>query len=296
MSEAVRGNSNEITRAYFEHILIEMRHLDNAVPETQMEMFGKRADMPIMTAAFSHLKTSEMDGMVELAKGAAACNAINMAGMGDEEELERIVATGAATIKIIKPYAERQRIEEKIAHARRLGVLAVGIDIDHSFGRDGEYDNVFGNAMAPISSDELRGYVQFAELPFFIKGVLSVADAMKCLDAGVSGIIVSHHHGIIPYAVPPLMVLPDIVKAVDKRMKIIVDCGISDGSDAFKALALGADAVCVGRAMLPAMQTGGAAGAATYLRQVNTQLKAIMARTGCATLRDINPSILHFVR
>lgn len=291
--EINRGDSNEITRKYFDRWLIEMRHLDNVLPQTGIELFGRKLDTPIAMAAFSHLKTKEMDGMVELAKAAASCNALNMAGMGSEDELERIMATGATTIKIIKPYEDRKRIEEKIAHAKREGVLAVGIDIDHSFGRDGSYDNVFGDPMMPISTEELRHYVQIAELPFVIKGVLSVADAMKCLDAGVSAIIVSHHHGIIPYAVPPLMVLPEIARAVDKRMKIILDCGIADGSDTFKALALGADAVCVGRAILSSMQEGGAEGAAAYLKQMNAQLRGIMARTGFAAPSEIEASILH---
>ena len=288
-----RGNSNEITRAYFERWQIEMRHLDNRAPQTGFELFGYKADMPIMTAAFSHMKTPEMDGMVELAKGAYACNAINMAGMGEADELERIMDTGAATIKIIKPYADRSRIEQKIAHARSLGVLAVGIDIDHSFGHDGEYDNVFGNPMAPLTTEELRKYVEMAELPFVIKGVLSVQDAQKCLDVGVSAIVVSHHHGIIPYAVPPLKILPRIAEVVQGRMKIILDCGIADGSDTFKALALGADAVSMGRAIVPSLHKDRAKGVEEYLRGMNQQLRGIMARTGFAELKDFEPSVLH---
>lgn len=291
-----RGDSNEITRAYFERMLIEMRHLDNTLPQTQIELFGARTDMPILTAAFSHLKTPERDGMVELARGAFACNAINMAGMGDEDELHRIVATGAKTIKIIKPYADRNRIAAKIEHAKREGVIAVGIDIDHSFSRVGEYDNVFGDSMKPLTLGELEQYVKMADLPFVIKGVLSVTDAVKCLKAGVQGIVVSHHHGIIPYAAPPLMVLPRIAEAVRGKMKIIVDCGIADGSDAFKALALGADAVCVGRAILPSMQAEGAKGVEAYLRQMNAELKGIMARTGFSAPSLIDSSAIHFAR
>lgn len=291
--EMKRGDSNEITRAYFDRLLIEMRHLDNKLPDTRVEIFGRRADMPITTAAFSHMRTEKMDGMVELAKGAAACNAINMCGMGDEAELERILATGAPTIKIIKPYADRKRVEAKIDHARESGVIALGIDIDHSMSGEGEYDNVFGDPMAPLTLEELKRYVKRAKLPFVIKGVMSVTDARKCLEAGVSGIVVSHHHGIIPYCVPPLMALPDIAEVVKGRMRIFLDCGISDGSDAFKALALGADAVCVGRAIVPSLHAEGAEGVAAYLNRMNAQLKGIMARTGFARPAEIEPSILH---
>lgn len=290
-----RGDSNEITRAYFDRILIEMRHLDNKLPDTQTELLGCRVAMPIATAAFSHMKTAEMDGMVELARGAAACNAMNFVGMGSEDELERVIASGAATVKIVKPYAERECIERKIAHAHAAGAIAVGIDIDHAMGGDGAYDNVFGDPMRPITLEELKHYVKIAKLPFVVKGVMSTVDARKCLDAGVSAIIVSHHHGIIPYCVPPLMVLPEIAEIVNCRMQILLDCGIADGSDAFKALAYGADAVCVGRAIIPSLKEGAAAGVERYMSQMNGQLKGIMARTGFAKVNEIEPSVLHRV-
>ena len=150
--------------------------------------------------------------------------------------------------------------------------------------------------MMPLTLSELEQYVKMAGLPFVIKGVLSVTDAAKCLKAGVQGIVVSHHHGIIPYAASPLMVLPRIAEAVRGKMKIIVDCGIADGSDVFKALALGADAVCVGRAILPSMQAEGAKGVEAYLRQMNAELKGIMARTGFSTPSLIDSSAIHFAR
>lgn len=290
-----RGDSNEITRRYFDRILIEMRHLDNKLPNTQTELFGRKLDMPITTAAFSHMRTSEMDGMVELAKGAAACNAVNMVGMGDEHELERVIATGAATVKIIKPYADREKIESKIAHARAAGAIAVGIDIDHSMNSIGAYDSVFGNPMMPITLEELRYYVKIAQMPFVVKGIMSTLDARKCLDAGVSAIVISHHHGIIPYCVPPLKILPDIAEIANRRMHIFLDCGISDGSDAFKALALGADAVCVGRSIVSSLQAEAAAGVEKYMTQMNDQLRGIMARTGFAEVGEIEPSVLHRV-
>ena len=97
------------------------------------------------------------------------------------------------------------------------------------------------------TASQLKEYVAASKCPFIVKGVLSAQDAEKCVEAGVSGIVVSHHHGIMPYAVPPLMILPEIVKVTKHRIPVFVDCGIESGADVFKALALGADAVCVGR-------------------------------------------------
>ena len=282
------GDSNQITREYFDSLLIEMRHLDGVLPSTKVEIYGKTFDTPLMMAAFSHMKTLE-----EIARAAKAANALNWVGMGSEEQLEQLVATGAETVKIIKPYRENERILAKIEHAKKLGVLAVGMDIDHSFNRRGEYDVVVGEEMRPKSVAELREFVQAAgETPFIVKGVLSVTDAVKCAEAGVRGIVVSHHHGIMDYAVPPLMVLPKIAEAVGDAMPIFLDCGIASGSDAFKALALGATAVSVGRALFEPLNADGAEGAAACIRKLTEELAGIMARTGCADTKHIDASLI----
>lgn len=286
------GNSDQITRDYFDSLLVEMRHLDGQKPDTTLELYGEKFKTPIMMAALSHLNNVCDDGMVEMAKGAALAGAVNWAGMGDEEELERITATGAKTIKIIKPYADNELIMKKIAHAKRCGVLAVGMDIDHAFNGKGEYDNVLGYDMMPKSHEEIRRFVEAAEIPFVVKGVLSTRDAYKCLQAGVKGIVVSHHHGIMDYAVPPLRILPDIVKVVNGQIPVFVDCGIASGMDVFKALALGASAVSAGRIIMRPLGQMGACGVKEQVEQMNEELKGVMARTGSKDLKHIDPSVI----
>lgn len=286
------GNSDQITRDYFDSLLVEMRHLDGQKPDTTLELYGEKFKTPIMMAALSHLNNVCDDGMVEMAKGAALAGAVNWAGMGDEEELERITATGAKTIKIIKPYADNELIMKKIAHAKRCGVLAVGMDIDHAFNGKGEYDNVLGYDMMPKSHEEIRRFVEAAEIPFVVKGVLSTRDAYKCLQAGVKGIVVSHHHGIMDYAVPPLRILPDIVKVVNGQIPVFVDCGIASGMDVFKALALGASAVSAGRIIMRPLGQKGACGVKEQVEQMNEELKGVMARTGSKDLKHIDPSVI----
>lgn len=288
------GDANHITRAYLDSLRIEMRHLDNQRPSTALTLYGRQFDTPVMMAAFSHLASFHYhdDGMVEIARAAKAANALNFAGMGSEDELERIIATGAATVKIIKPYADNEHIFRKIEHAQRAGAVAVGMDIDHSFGRAGEYDVVQGEAMRPKTLAELKAFVQATSLPFIVKGVLSVQDATKCAEAGVQGIIVSHHHGIMDYAVPPLAILPRIVQAVGDAMPVFVDCGIATGYDVFKALALGATAACVGRAILEPLRAEGAEGAEKYIAQMTRELAGVMARTGSADVAHIDRSLI----
>lgn len=292
--QARPGDTNRITREYLDSILIEMRHIDNVLPATKLELYGRSFDTPVMMAAFSHLDTFHFhdDGMVEIARAASRANAVNFAGMGSEDELERIIATGAATAKIIKPYQDNDRILKKIEHAQRAGAIAVGMDIDHSFGRTGAYDNVMGDPMTPKSFDEIKAFVDSTSLPFVVKGVLSVQDAVKCAKAGVKGIIVSHHHGIIDYAVPPLKILPRIMEAVGDQLPVFVDCGIATGYDVFKALALGAAGACVGRSILGPLKENGAEGAYKHIAQMTESLAGIMARTGSADVRHIDPSVL----
>jgi len=286
-------DSDQITRDYLDALLVEMRHVDAVMPSTRLELYGETFDTPIMMAALSHLHNVRDNGMVEMAMGARAANAVNWAGMGDEAELEAITATGARTIKIIKPYADNDYILGRIAHAERCGALAVGMDIDHAFGGNGQYDVVLGQEMRPKSLSELKEFIQATRLPFVIKGVLSEQDAYKALEAGAKSIVISHHHGIMNYAVPPLYLLPKIAKVVNGQIPIFVDCGIVSGMDAFKALALGADAVCVGRAIMEPLRKNGWEGVREKIQKMTEELAGAMARTCSRDLKSIDPTVIH---
>lgn len=292
MERITAGNSDRITREYFDSLLVEMRHIDGRKPDTSFQLYGEHFDTPIMTAALSHLDQCHEHGMAEMAKGAKMAGAVTFAGMGEKEELQEIVATGARTIKIIKPYADNKMIFERIAHAEKCGVLAVGMDIDHAFNGKGDYDTVLGYEMRPKSLEEIREFVQATSLPFIVKGVLSEADAYKCLQAGVKGIVVSHHHGIMEYAVPPLRILPSVVKVVGGEIPVFLDCGIVSGMDAFKALALGADGVCAGRVLMEPLREKGAEGVRDTLLGMTDELKGIMAKTGCFDLAHMDASVI----
>lgn len=226
------SNSDKITRDFFDSLLLETRYLDSGLPSTKMELFGEVFDTPVMTAALSHLGNTAPDGMITYAKAAAQANAVHWVGMGDDQELEQIVATGARTIKIIKPHENNEEVFRKIEHAVQAGCFAVGMDIDHSFNASGGYDNVLGLPMKAKSTSELAEFVQAAGIPFIVKGVQSAQDAAKCLRAGCAGLVISHHHNMMSYSVPPLMVLPEIIRAVGNQIPVFVDCGIESGMDA----------------------------------------------------------------
>ena len=286
------SNSDKITRDFFDSLLIEPRYIDSDLPSTKLELYGISFDTPVMTAALSHLGNTTENGMVIYAKSAAKANAVHWVGMGEDKELKDICETGAATIKIIKPHADNKEVFRKIEHAKKAGCFAVGMDIDHAFNGSGGYDNVLGLPMKPKTVEELRDFVQAAEIPFIVKGVLSTKDAEKCLKAGCKGIQLSHHHGIMSYAVPPLMMLPEILQVTRGEIPVFIDCGIESGMDVYKCLALGATAVSVGRHLMPLLKEGVEATAAR-IKEMTNELAATMARTGVRDLKSFDPTIIH---
>ena len=287
------SNSDTITRDFFDSLLLEPRYIDSDLPCTKLELYSRTFDTPVMTAALSHLGNTAENGMVIYAQAAANCNAVHWVGMGEDKELEEITATGAATIKIIKPHADNKEVFRKIEHAKKAGCFAVGMDIDHAFNGNGGYDNVLGLPMKPKTTEELADFVQAAgDTPFIVKGVLSTKDAEKCLKAGCKGIQLSHHHGIINYAVPPLMILPEILQVTRGEIPVFIDCGIESGMDVYKCLALGATAVSVGRHLMPFLKEG-ADKTSDRIKEMTGELAATMARSGIRDLKSFDPTVIH---
>lgn len=288
------GNSNVITRQYLDSLLIETRYMNSTNPDLTMNLYGRSFKSPIMTAALSHLDPIMFEGATKAyAEGAAKADAILWLGMADEKEVEMCAATGAPMIEIIKPYSDRKLIFEKIRHAESLGLLAVGIDIDHPFAEDGSPDIVDGYEMTALTTEELKEICSSTKLPVIAKGVLSLYDAREVMKAGVSGMVLSHHNNRIEYAVPPLALLPAIREEAGKDVPIFVDGEIRTGMDAFKALALGATAVCIGRPLMTAIKQDGAEGVAEYIRKANGELAKAMAYTGCTDTGRMDPAVVH---
>ena len=289
------GNSNRIAREYIDSLRIETRYMDATHPDCRFELYGEAFASPIMTAALSHLDHIMFPGAADaLAQGAKAANAVLWYGMADEAEIERLSATEARLIEIIKPYADRERITRKIEHAEKLGLLAVGVDIDHPFSDDGGVDVVDGLPMDPMRTDELAAICRGTRLPVIAKGVLSRRDAERCLAAGARGLVLSHHNNRIEYAVPPLAVLPEIA-ALAGDVPLFVDCAIQTGMDAFKALCLGAKGVCIGRPLMTAIRQGGADAVRDCLLRANGELAKAMAYTGCGDLDHMDPTVIRRV-
>ena len=290
------SDANIITAKYMDSILIKERLIDSVVADTKTEFFGETFDMPVFTPAFSHLgkyNGRDLTGLEEYSVAAKNKNILNFVGMMENDMFAKIIATGAKTVRIVKPYADNGKVRDQMQYAESIGVFGIGMDIDHIFGNTG-LDIVIGEQMAVQTTDMLASYIESSKLPFVVKGVLSAEDAVKCAEIGAKAIIVSHHHGRLPYAAPPMMVLPEIKEALEgKDVKIIVDCGIASGADVYKAIALGADAAAVGRSMLPALEKDGTPGVERFLQSVSDELRFIMSCTGFGKVSDIDDSCLY---
>ena len=287
MFSEARGDSVRIAREYMDSLLVESRIVGAERPDTAFRFLGETFETPVMTAALSHLD------LVSMAEGAKQAGAFVSIGMGGNEELGRILATGAKVMKIIKPYADEKEILSRLEYAEEHGAAAVGMDVEHAVNvEDAEDSVVVGQPMKQPTLQELEKYIRRTKLPFLIKGALSPQDALRCRDLGAAGLVLSHHNGLMRYAVPPVMILPEIRQAVGKDLVLIADGGIESGFDAFKALARGADAVTMGKALMGPLKDGGADGVRDALRKATDQLKAMMIRTGTKDLKHMDPSVI----
>ncbi|MOA27220.1 L-lactate dehydrogenase [cytochrome] [compost metagenome] len=147
-------------------------------------------------------------------------------------------------------------------------------------------------AHAPTWKD-LEWLQSLTRLPVLVKGVMNPLDATRAVERGVAGIVVSNHGGRTLDGMPATLdVLQAVARAVDGKVPVLLDGGIRRGTDVLKALALGADAVMIGRPYVHGLATAGASGVAHVLHLLRTELEVAMALGGCATLADIDASLI----
>ena len=145
------------------------------------------------------------------------------------------------------------------------------------------------------SVEQLRELCEYAKMPVIIKGVMTVRGAVKAADAGAAAIIVSNHGGrVLGGAAATAEVLPEIVDAVGGRVKIIVAGGIRSGTDIFRALAIGADAVMICRPFLISYYGGKTDGIVSYIEKLRAELKDTMYMCGARKISDIDRSMIRF--
>ena len=269
--------------------------------DTTLEMFGKSLKYPIFIAPIGGMNhnyngaISDEEYTKMLAQGAKLAGILPSTGDNANKRqfeygLNAVRDTDGMNIITLKPWADNERLIDSAKKLEVEGAVAFACDIDAAgFANMGSAAAL----LAPKSVAELRRVTQAVKTPFILKGVMTAAGAVKAVEAGCAGIIVSTHGGrVIESAPGTCEVLPEIRAAVGDSIKIIVDGGIRTGTDIFKALALGADAVMIGRPYVVAVHGGGAEGVALYTEQLGAQLKNVMLMTGAPSLAGIRPDMI----
>ncbi len=268
---------------------------------TEAELFGRTFRMPVFAAPIGavslHYNDTYSDGTYSAAvvSGCAAEGSAAFTGDGPKdpaffEPLEAIRAAGGVGIPTIKPWSVGEVIE-RAKKAEEAGVFALAMDIDAA---GLTVLAAMGKPVSPMSVEAVSEIVGALKVPFILKGIMTAGAARKAVEAGVQGIVVSNHGGRVLDETPATIeVLPDIIKAVEGRIKILIDGGFRTGLDVFKALALGADGVLIGRPFAYSVYGGGAEGVALYLRKIRAELEEAMLMTGASRISEIDSSKVH---
>lgn len=282
-------------------VKLHLRVLHDAnAPDTGVELFGHKLALPIMGAPMAG-GASNLGGALgeeELAsalhQGCHAAGTICWSGDGALPEfyevgLEAVRKQGGKGIPTIKP-RHPDEIIKRIRLAENIGALAVAIDVDAA---GFQVMAAKGQPVGPKNADAIRALCAATSLPVILKGIMTPDEAELAASCGVAGIVVSNHGGRVLDSLPATIdVLPGIAQAVRGRIAVLMDGGIRSGGDVLKALALGADAVLVGRPLIVAAAGGGADGVALAVNQLAAELRSAMLLTGVASASSVPSAII----
>src|SRR6056297_1003394 len=264
-------------------------------PDPSIELFGFKLSFPLFAAPiggvpFNMSKTvTEIEYASAIIDGCKSRGIIGCTGDGPQDYVSKegytsIKMAGGKGIPFIKPW-EENLLMERLQGANEIGCEYIGMDVD-SIGLINIKVN--GGSMPIRNSNQYKEL--FEKLPFkiIVKGIMDPEEAEKCVDMGVAGIIVSNHGGrILDHSRSTVSALPDIVRAVDGRVPVLVDGGIRSGLDMVKMMALGADAVLIGRPFAIAAMSDLENGTREYIDKIKYQFIQAMLMTGCSSIKEL---------
>lgn len=269
-------------------------------PDTTVEVFNERLSLPVMAAPITGT-TYNMGGAItedvyteEVIAGSIMAGTIGWTGDGADplmygSGIEAIKKNNGKGIPIIKP-RQQQEIINRIKQAEEAGAVAVGVDID---GAGLITMALKGQPVSPKSPKEIEELVKATRLPFILKGIMTLREAQIAYELGVSAIVVSNHGGRVLDHTPGVAdVLPEIAEALKGKITIIADGGVRSGVDVLKLLALGADAVLIGRPVVVAVVGGGREGLKIYFEGIKNELIQAMLLTGVDSVKSVPKQIL----
>lgn len=272
--------------------------------DISIELFGHNFKAPIFAAPIGGMSVNyngiitEEDYSEATVTGTVAAGCAAFTGDGADDSwytapFDAIKKVKGVAVPTLKPWKSNDRIFKKMDMAKGIGVMAFAMDID-SAGL--VHLAASGTPVFSKTIEDLKEVVDYSKVPFIIKGIMTAKAAEKAAKTGAYGIVVSNHGGRVLDNTPATCeVLPGIKKAVGDSIKVFVDGGIRTGADVFKAIALGADAVLIGRPYAIAAIGGGVNGVKLYTEKLIHELKETMIMTGCTALFDITSDKVRIV-
>ncbi len=290
-----------------------------------LALFGKTYPTPIFIAPLAHQKLAHPDGELATAQAANAMNIPMIVSTFANHTLEEIAHTLSApkwfglyaqmrmqdtlhlaeraqnagyealVITIDAPIAGIRNTEQKMGFKLPKGVDIPNLEayempqVDASMA----FPILHGVMPHALTWEDVKVIKNATSLPVLLKGISSKRAALKALEIGVDGIILSNHGGrTLDTLVPPIKLLGDVANALQGAMPILIDGGIHRGTDILKALALGASGVLIGRPILYGLGIAGALGVAHSLKILKEEFESAMALTGCRTLAEIDEKVI----
>lgn len=273
----------------------------NTEIDTTTELFGRKLSFPLVTGPIGSIakQYNPTDDIRDFNdKCLAACESkglLHFYSTGletviQEDNIKLRHKHGNCGVPIINPETDENIICQMDRCNESIAPVAIGVVVDSAGLPHLKACHGTGGTK---SVDQLKLLKEKAKAPFIVKGIMTAKSALKAVDAGADAIIVSNHGGRVLSDVPATAeVLEEIVCAVDKRAKVIVDGGIRSGIDLFKAYALGADACLICRPVLISYYGGGKEGIECYFEKLQNELKDTMYMCGARSISEITRDMI----
>ncbi|KAL1213740.1 Glycolate oxidase 3 [Cardamine amara subsp. amara] len=316
----LQENRNAFSRILFRpRILVDVSKID-----VSTRVLGFNISMPIMIAPTAMQKMAHPDGELATARATTAAGTIMTLSSWATCSVEEVASTGPG-IRFFQLYVYKDRnvVRQLVKRAEEAGFKAIALTVDtpRLGRRESDIKNRFalprgltlknfegldlgkidktndsglasyvaGQVDQSLSWKDIKWLQSITSLPILVKGVITSEDARIAVEYGAAGIIVSNHGARqLDYVPATIVALEEVVKAVEGRIPVFLDGGVRRGTDVFKALALGASGVFVGRPSLFSLAADGEAGVRKMLQMLRDEFELTMALSGCRSLREIS--------
>ncbi|OWM85490.1 (S)-2-hydroxy-acid oxidase GLO1 [Punica granatum] len=315
----LQENRHAFSRILFRpRILIDVSKIDMTTT-----VLGFKISMPIMIAPTAMQKMAHPEGEYATARASSAAGTIMTLSSWATSSVEEVASTGPG-IRFFQLYVYKDRnvVAQLVRRAERAGFKAIALTVDTprlgrreadiknrftlppfltlknfeglDLGKMDKADDsglasyVAGQIDRTLSWKDVQWLQTITSLPILVKGVITAEDTRLAIQAGAAGIIVSNHGARqLDYVPATIMALEEVVKAAQGRVPVFLDGGVRRGTDVFKALALGASGIFIGRPVVFSLAAEGEAGVRKVLEMLRDEFELTMALSGCRSLREI---------